>query len=115
MGNMSQALEAYLLGAHFEEKDVEQWKRIGFMAFEQGRYKQSIYCLNKVIRHEVDNIDARWHRALAYEEIGDWERAIGMYTTRYRTNLGWNATCTDMFLVVSFRLPIFFQLVLNGF
>lgn len=74
-------LLAWLTAAHAKPKDWELWLMCAKMSLDQygpdkQNYRdQAIYCYNRAIRANPDNIDAIYDRSLLYKEIGQLNKA----------------------------------------
>ena len=56
-------------------QDLDLWRRLASMSTEQGFLRQAIYCLNKVVHGDRDDVHAQWDRAVLYTDIGQHKRA----------------------------------------
>lgn len=76
IGETKKALEAYVLAATLAPKDVEQWKNLVLMARDHDMPRQTLFCLDKIIRLAPDDLEARFERAKTYKALGDHPKAI---------------------------------------
>ncbi|KAA8909852.1 hypothetical protein FN846DRAFT_888742 [Sphaerosporella brunnea] len=80
-GEDHKCLLAWLTAAHAKPKDSELWLTCARMSLEQygpdkKNYRnQAIYCYNRAIGAEPDNIDAIYDRALLFKETGQLHKA----------------------------------------
>jgi general transcription factor 3C polypeptide 3 (transcription factor C subunit 4) len=80
-GENHKCLLAWLTAAHAKPKDFELWLTCARMSLDQygpdkKNYRdQAIYCYNRAIRAEPDNIDAIYDRALLLKETGQLHKA----------------------------------------
>lgn len=80
-GEFHKCLLAWLTAAHAKPKDWELWLTCARMSLDQyGEDKQNyrdqaLYCYNRAIRGNSDNIDAIYDRSLLYKETGQLKKA----------------------------------------
>lgn len=81
-GENHKCLLAWLTACHAKPKDWELWLMCAKMSLDQfGQDKQNyqdqaIYCYNRAIRANPDNIDAIYDRSLLYKEMGQLRKAV---------------------------------------
>ncbi|KAK9844168.1 hypothetical protein WJX81_006772 [Elliptochloris bilobata] len=76
VGEPRKALDFYMIAAHLTPKDVTLWHRLATLSTELGFVRQAIYCLGKVIARDKEDLDARWDRAVLYQEVNEHRRAL---------------------------------------
>lgn len=70
------ALDFMLIAAHMGSKsDAEPWRRLAAQSVELKNLRQAIYCLSRVCKFDLNDVDARWDRAVLLSEIGDVRKA----------------------------------------
>lgn len=70
------ALDFMLIAAHMGSKsDAEPWRRLATQSLELKNFRQAIYCLSRVCKFDLNDVDARWDRAVLLGEIGDARKA----------------------------------------
>ncbi|KAH8961754.1 hypothetical protein BDL97_05G064600 [Sphagnum fallax] len=74
-GDREKALNFYMIAAHLTPKDIVLWKRLASWSMEQGNSGQVIYCLNKAMKADPTDVDAKWDCASLYAEMNDFQRA----------------------------------------
>jgi len=83
-------LLAWLTAAHTKPKDWELWLICARMSLDQygpdkQNYRdQAIYCYNRAIRANPDNIDAIYDRSLLYKKNGQLNKAAEGFIALYR-------------------------------
>lgn len=75
-GETKKALEAFMIAATLTPKDLNQWQEIAKMARENGNLRQTVYCLDRTIRLNPEDVVARFERAMAYAQLGSYPKAL---------------------------------------
>lgn len=76
MDQPQKALDFMLIAAHMGHKrDAERWRRLAAQSVELKNLRQAIYCLSRVCKFDLGDVDARWDRAVLLSEIGDVRKA----------------------------------------
>lgn len=75
-GDRKRALNFYMIAAHLTPKDIVLWKRLASWSMELGNPGQVIYCLQKAMRADPTDVDARWDCASLYAELNEFPKAI---------------------------------------
>lgn len=69
------ALDFMLIAAHMGKREAEPWRRLAAQSVELKNLRQAIYCLSRVCKFDLGDVDARWDRAVLLSEIGDVKKA----------------------------------------
>lgn len=84
-GDRNRALTALFHGAHTRPRDTQVWCQVAKLILERAGHDRStsiadaIYCYNRVIGAEPQNITARYERAELHREVGNPKRAAYDY------------------------------------
>ncbi|KAK9787253.1 hypothetical protein WJX73_002044, partial [Symbiochloris irregularis] len=72
------AINFYIIAAHLNPKDVGLWKRLAAMSAEVDppMLQQALYCLNRVVVRDKDDMDAKWDRAMLLSRLNQPRKAI---------------------------------------
>ena len=57
------------------EQDPALWRRLASMSQEQGFFRQAIYCLNRVLFTDRNDVGAQWDRIVLFATIGEHRKA----------------------------------------
>eukprot|EP00899_Mesostigma_viride_P008671 jgi/Mesvir1/17805/Mv25071-RA.1 len=77
LGNAAKALDLFMLDAHLRRKDIAQWRHLASLSWQQGNVRQTVYCLDRVIRRDLADEGARRQRALLLASLGAHDKALG--------------------------------------
>jgi general transcription factor 3C polypeptide 3 (transcription factor C subunit 4) len=89
-GEVHKCLLAWLTAAHAKPNDWELWLMCAKMSLDQYgpdrmNYRdQAIYCYNRTIRANPDNIDAIYDRSLLLKEMGQLDKAAEGFLVLHR-------------------------------
>lgn len=84
-GDKDKALNAAWNGAHTRPRDTQMWSRIARLILERdGEDRESIlrdavYCYNRILSVDKQNVDARYQRAALNYELGHKRRVASEY------------------------------------
>jgi len=78
-GEMSKAIEAFMLAALLSQRDWDLWKRVAQMASENNQLKAAVYCWTRILNAEPDNQELRWARSMAYFEMGEFQKSLDCF------------------------------------
>ena len=84
-GDKDKALSAAWNGAHTRPRDPEMWSRIARLILERDStdkdtsIRDAMYCYNRVIAVETNNVEARYQRAALNHELGYKKKAANEY------------------------------------
>jgi len=56
---------------HRAVQDPALWRRLAAMSQEQGFFRQAIYCLNRVLFTNRNDLGAQWDRIVLFATIGE--------------------------------------------
>ena len=84
-GDKDKALTALFHGAHTRPRDAQVWSKVAQLILERAGddrvsgLKDAIYCYNRIIGADANNVDARYRRASLNRELGYKGRAAYEY------------------------------------
>ncbi|KAL6715712.1 transcription factor TFIIIC subunit tfc4 [Lecanora helva] len=84
-GEEDKAISAAWTGAHTNHRDPEIWSRTASLILNKDSENRdstlqgAIYCMNRIINLERNNVEARYQRATLYQEIGHTRKAATEY------------------------------------
>ncbi|KAJ3106947.1 transcription factor TFIIIC subunit tfc4 [Phlyctochytrium planicorne] len=84
MGDPVKALQANFLAAHLTPKDSELWMRLAMASKAMNHIEDAIYCLNKAIAADPDDLNAWYERATLYAQQNRLQKAIDGFSTILR-------------------------------
>ncbi|TPX37605.1 hypothetical protein SmJEL517_g00634 [Synchytrium microbalum] len=75
-GETEKAIQTNLIAAHLGGTDANLWKKIAVDSRQIGNLDQAIYCINKAVRLDKEDLNAQWDRAVLLIERGLYSKAI---------------------------------------
>lgn len=66
--------------------DLSTLRNMGLMYYHSDQPQKSLECFESVLKKELNNYDAIWHRALAHLQLGNFKQGWQDYETRLITN-----------------------------
>ena len=81
-GDEDKALSASWAAAHTRHRDPEIWSRTARLILRRptddrgSSLRGAIYCFNRILNLEKDNVDAKVQRAILYQELGHNGKAV---------------------------------------
>ncbi|KAK7207019.1 hypothetical protein BZA70DRAFT_252600 [Myxozyma melibiosi] len=75
-GDIPKCLLAWISAGHLRLKDSELWSICGKLSFQIGQVDQALYCYNRAILGNSQDIEAIFERGLVFKEMGSYGRAL---------------------------------------
>ncbi|KAK9460495.1 uncharacterized protein V1516DRAFT_652483 [Lipomyces oligophaga] len=75
-GDISKCLLAWILAAHLRLKDAELWSICGKLSFQINQIDQALYCYNRAILANSNDVEAIFERGLIFKELGTVSKAL---------------------------------------
>ena len=78
-GESEKSLQSYMVAAHLGTADPTLWKELAVKSRQAGHVDQALYCINKAVRADKDDLDALWDRAVLLVERGRYRKAVDAF------------------------------------
>ncbi|KAK9386581.1 hypothetical protein V1515DRAFT_557347 [Lipomyces mesembrius] len=75
-GNIPKCLLAWISAGHLRLKDSELWSICGKLSFQIGQIDQALYCYNRAILANGQDVEAIFERGLVFKEMGNLGKAL---------------------------------------
>ncbi|TPX48795.1 hypothetical protein SeMB42_g02468 [Synchytrium endobioticum] len=74
-GEFEKSLQCYMLAAHLGTSDPTLWKELAIKFRRAANVDQALYCINRAIRADKDDVDALWDRSVLLVEKNRYKKA----------------------------------------
>lgn len=71
-GDIPKCLLAWISAGHLRLKDSELWSICGKLSFQIGQIDQALYCYNRAILGNSQDVEAIFERGLVFKEMGSY-------------------------------------------
>ncbi|KAK9238729.1 hypothetical protein V1525DRAFT_87424 [Lipomyces kononenkoae] len=75
-GDIPKCLLAWISAGHLRLKDSELWSICGKLSFQIGQVDQALYCYNRAILANSQDVEAIFERGLVFKEMGNVGKAL---------------------------------------
>ncbi|KAK9368534.1 hypothetical protein V1509DRAFT_623193 [Lipomyces kononenkoae] len=75
-GDIPKCLLAWISAGHLRLKDSELWSICGKLSFQIGQVDQALYCYNRAILANGQDVEAVFERGLVFKEMGNLGKAL---------------------------------------
>ncbi|KAK9448273.1 uncharacterized protein V1518DRAFT_418503 [Limtongia smithiae] len=75
-GDIPKCLLAWISAGHLRLKDSELWSICGKLSFQIGQVDQALYCYNRAILANGQDVEAIFERGLVFKKMGNLSKAL---------------------------------------